>query len=928
MKQLLLVFSFWLLVLNASSQSALDYLDYVFPMDSLAGFNAKSANKIAMDHFYFGSEYKVIMYKMKRDFINTKYGYTQASSFISGNSTAKGGSPITILGAPCNNEDFEASAATTATTAAAAIGTSLAGWNVTQGQNSGLNSSCTMAGCCSTAGSTNAWIRTTPWTDPNAGVLGVIAASPLGGTKILQMNDNIPITGEMVMIQQTFPVTSANAMFQMAYLASLNGSAHACCDQPFMTIKVVDCMNVPLACPSLSVTPPGAACVSSAPSGWTTNAAGISYTTAWQKYSLDLTPYIGTCITVQFLVSDCNGWAHHGMCYVDFLCSPMNIQVNTVSFPAGPPVVAVTACGVATASMTAPPGLGPYLWNGPGGSGITNNTNQTITTTMAGNYTLTMTPPGLCAPITKTISLSFGVFPAGGFTRSNSCTTYTFTNTGAASPAVQTYSIVGPGAPPSYTTTNPTSVVNLAPSTTYTIYQTVTNAAGCPTTTSVVITTPAGPSPAFTAVPSFTQCFSGNAFTFNATTAAGTHTYNFIPAAGAPPSGFVNNYGPVSFTSPGTYTVQHTTISGGCTVATTSVVVVNSTPTITSITASPPGCAGGTASLTATGGPGLVSWSGPNSYTASGASASVPNFNAINQGVYTVTINNNGCPRTGTILVNMGTIPTASLTNTGPYCQGATIILNATTSSTAATFTQFYDCCWWSTCCGPTFSAAVTPTATTSSSGVYYFWVQFSNGCTAQAQTTVTVNPCVLPIELLWFDAVCQNNAIEVSWETAMEKNNKSFSILRSEDGINYELVAILNGANNSSSSKRYSYTDKKVEPGRIYYYRLRSTDFSNAEEDAGKMISVQCTKKNFGLEIFPNPSSTEIYVISENNLNNATIEILNNMGQKVKTFTNVNLNKNERFTIDVSDMLNGCHQLIVSDNETIIQRKLVKYIN
>ena len=929
MKQFLLLFSVWFLAFNSTSQNNLDYLDYVFPIDSISGFDENLANHKALHHFYFGTEYKVIMYKQKRDYINKKYGYSNGVAFVNENLTAKNDPVIPkILGAPCNNEDFEASAATTLTTTAAAVGTTLAGWTVSQGQNSGFNSSCTMVGCCSTAGSTNAWIRSTPWTDPNAGVLGVIGASPLGGTKILQMNDNIPIQGEMVQIQQTFPVTSANAMFQMAYLASLNGSAHACCDQPFMTIKVVDCFNTPLACPSLSVTPPGAACVATNPSGWTTNASGVSYTTAWQRYSLDLTAYIGSCITVQIMVSDCNGWAHHGMCYVDFLCSPMNVQVNTVSFPAGPPVVAVTACGVTTASISAPPGMGPYLWNGPAGSGVTNNANQTFTTTVAGNYTLSMTPPGICAPITKTISLSFGTFPNGGFTRNNSCTTYTFTNTGAASPAVQTYSIVGPGAPPTYTTTSPTSVVNLAPSTTYTIYQTVTNAAGCPTTTSVVITTPAGPNPAFTAASSFTQCLSGNAFTFNATTAAGTHTYNFIPTTGAPASGFTNPYGPVSFTSPGTYTVLHTNISSGCTVATTSVVVINQTPTVTALTGTAPPCAWASATLVASGGPGSITWAGPGGFSAIGSTVTIPSFQTTNQGIYTVTINNNGCSATRTINLQMSQQPTITITNTGPYCIGATAQYSLAISAGSSLYwgSYWYNSAWTWWAGGQNANPIIIPNVQLSSSGVYYFNANFTNGCYAYAQMTVTVNNCFLPIELTSFEGTCVNNLVNLDWETSMEKNNKYFSILRSEDGINFELINVQNGAGNSNVNKKYNYIDKTAEPGRTYYYKLRQTDVTNEETDVGSMVTLVCSKKNYTLEMFPNPSSNEMFLISEKDLSNAEIQILNEFGQKVKIIPNVNLKKDQRFAIDIRDVINGCYELVITSQETHIQKKFVTY--
>jgi hypothetical protein len=569
--------------------------------------------------------------------------------------------------------------------------------------------------------------------------------------------------------------------------------------------------------------------------------------------------------------------------------------------------------------------MGPYNWQGPAGSGVNSNTNQAVNTTVAGNYTLTMTPPGVCAPITKTVSLAFSTFPNGGFTRNNNCTTYTLTNTGSASPAVQTYTIVGPGAPPSWTTTSSTSVVNLAPSTTYTFYQTVSNAAGCYTTTSQVVTTPAGPSPAFTAIPSFTQCFNGNSFTFTSSV-VGTHTYNFSPSTGAPPTGNINPYGPVSFSSPGTYTVIHTLTSLGCTVATTSVVTINQTPTISVASGTAPGCAWGTATLVGTGGPGSLTWTGPNSYTAvGGGTTTINSFQTTNQGIYTLTANNNGCTATRTINLQMPAQPTATITNTGPYCQGATIVLNAALNTTVGlSGTQFWsNWCCWSTCCSG-YSAAVTPTATTSSSGTYWFYAWFSNGCYAQVSTSVTVNPCVLPIELTEFKTSCVDNGIMLSWGTASEINTNAFTILRSDDGIVYQDMGTIPGHGNSSADIHYEFLDSRSQRGKTYYYKLRTKESNNLEADVGGIISSRCVQKNYVMDVYPNPATNELKLVSEYSISGGTIDIFNTFGDKVKTITNVTMTTGQEFIIDAKDMISGSYYVVIHSNETTVRRKVI----
>lgn len=82
-----------------------------------------------------------------------------------------------------------------------------------------------------------------------------------------------------------------------------------------------------------------------------------------------------------------------------------------------------------------------------------------------------------------------------------------------------------------------------------------------------------------------------------------------------------------------------------------------------------------------------------------------------------------------------------------------------------------------------------------------------------------------LPVGLLSFTASCNNNAAVLQWSTATETNNKSFTLERSADGINFETVATIAGTGNSSKATQYTYTDYESLSG-ISYYRLSQTDF------------------------------------------------------------------------------------------------------
>ncbi len=733
----------------AQSNSNKPYYMYVFPSDSLAGFNEANAQQDALNRKCFGNEFFRFLYAEKRNYINIKYSIAPVVTNPNSNTNYINAKPIIsptnqVNAAPCVNEGFESSLPTTLTTAAAAIGNTLTGWQVTSGNTMQTPyNNCTATNNAPNPGCNFAWVRATPWVPPVNTNLGTITASPLGGNNVLQMNDNLA-GGKAVRIQQTFPVTASNCLFQLAYRAALL-SGHACCENPYIKVKVVNCFNAILPCPQVDVQPPGPSCASVTATGWQTNSSTwVTYTPTWMIKSLDLTPYLNSCVTIIIEVGDCPYGGHWGTAFIDTQCLPMNTTVNNIQFSAAQPVSFVAACGVLTATMTAPPGLGPYTWNGPATSTIVNNTNQTIFTTVPGNYTLTMNPVGSCSPITKTVNLQFGNFPTPGFSVTNNCTTYTITNTGSPAPAIQTYTIVNNG-PPSFSTTNNTSVVNLAPNTTYTIYQTVTNAANCPATFSMVITTPNGPSPAFNGPSNL--CINSTA-TFSAVVSAGSHTYAFTSFTTNPATIFTDPAGPVTFPASATYTITHTINTAGCIASTSSVITVNSVPVAT-VNAIAPTCVGANATLNAIGGPGQLTWTGPLAYSAPGPTAFVGSFQAANAGIYTLTINNFGCSKTFTVQLTAPVGPTVSVTNNGPICAGQPLVLSASWPA-SITPSWYY---WYTYIPNPYFysygnynvAQYTIATTTTANAIPYVFWIQLSPNCPYMTFTTnvsvITVTP-------------------------------------------------------------------------------------------------------------------------------------------------------------------------------------------
>jgi hypothetical protein len=120
----------------------------------------------------------------------------------------------------------------------------------------------------------------------------------------------------------------------------------------------------------------------------------------------------------------------------------------------------------------------------------------------------------------------------------------------------------------------------------------------------------------------------------------------------------------------------------------------------------------------------------------------------------------------------------------------------------------------------------------------------FAGACTA------------LPIQLLSFTGLCVVQTVVLNWSTALESNNKSFTVQRSEDGKNWQAIGTIDGAGSSSALHTYSLTDK--QPGKsVTYYRLLLTAF-----DGENSYSIVITVGNCGIDtagsftLYPNPST------------------------------------------------------------------------
>ncbi|MCS6904339.1 MAG: fibronectin type III domain-containing protein [Bacteroidia bacterium] len=376
-----------------------------------------------------------------------------------------------------------------------------------------------------------------------------------------------------------------------------------------------------------------------------------------------------------------------------------------------------------------------YTWSGPAGfsSTLQNPSRFNMNSSTVGVYNVTVATPG-CAPASGQVAVT--VYDPVITTNSPVCSgnvlSFTATNyTGA------TYSWQGPsGQSQSSASFSIPSVTTAASG----IWVLNFSAPGCV----LALSTPVVVSPALStpiiSVNSNPVCV-GSTLTLSTNTVLGaTYTWSgpagFTGNSAVPPP--INN---VTSLNAGTYSI--TVSLPGCNPVSNSInVVVNDLAQPIIQANSTTICEGQNINLAVLNpvSGATYTWQGPDGFAQVGTSATVNNVTTLKAGVYSVTASLPGCAnKTSTITISVNKPPVApNPTNNGPLCAGQQLQLNATPSPGAS-----YS---WAGPGSPSFSGGgtiINPTVaniTTSNAGVYTITVTVPGCVPVTGTTTVVVN--------------------------------------------------------------------------------------------------------------------------------------------------------------------------------------------
>ena len=180
------------------------------------------------------------------------------------------------------------------------------------------------------------------------------------------------------------------------------------------------------------------------------------------------------------------------------------------------------------------------------------------------------------------------------------------------------------------------------------------------------------------------------------------------------------------------------------------------------------------------------------------------------------------------------------------------------------------------------------------------------------AITGISVSNTTLPTRFTSFNAVENNNLVNLKWTVENETSVNKYEIERSIDGINYFKINEMKNTGTTTGANTYAAVDNVSGVLSDYlYYRIKQYD-QDASYYYSKIVSIRRNNKNTSILLYPNPAVETLYANIVNTANDkGTIIVTNAAGAKLITQLVQLTNGNNSFTVDgISRLPAGIYQL------------------
>lgn len=190
---------------------------------------------------------------------------------------------------------------------------------------------------------------------------------------------------------------------------------------------------------------------------------------------------------------------------------------------------------------------------------------------------------------------------------------------------------------------------------------------------------------------------------------------------------------------------------------------------------------------------------------------------------------------------------------------------------------------------------------------------------------TLVDNSDPLPIELVRFVGECMNGEIDVEWTTWTETDNDFFTLERSNNGTDFEMVDVVDAAGNSNEPRNYKVTD--TEPyGGTSYYRLKDTDFGG-KSTYSDIVAVTCGSdaNDFGFVNAYEVDQTQVVVeFTAADNEDYTIMLFDASGKKILEHGGNGYEGMNKVRLDTDDLARGIYIVNLSNGSKKFSKRVM----
>jgi hypothetical protein len=182
------------------------------------------------------------------------------------------------------------------------------------------------------------------------------------------------------------------------------------------------------------------------------------------------------------------------------------------------------------------------------------------------------------------------------------------------------------------------------------------------------------------------------------------------------------------------------------------------------------------------------------------------------------------------------------------------------------------------------------------------------------------INPNVLPVTWLSFEARQENKIVNLEWVNTAEINNAGFEVERSADGANFNSIGKVSPGRDLNDINVYTYNDEAPLKG-INYYRIKQVDH-DGKVNYSQIRSVMFLNKDVDVMVWPNPASESLVIDLGIHEEEGTIKIVSPTGMII--FNQPYTSTVQRVSLDITSLEAGMYGVMVESPNAKHINKLV----